>query len=187
MEAEGLLKDLLDPDEKILLIKVRTRRNLLPYFIDKKGRRQKSKKRIIRYYEEMKKYRSDDDLKDYPIINALTNKHLIGHSINRDRYPLWFNDVDISHIFSYKKEFCVFNLNELTEICKNINPKKDRYEIGFYFDLYEQKLIGDDAPNGWLTKLTKNEYIEVIEFIMKTYPDVKVSFLFSKQEKLDVV
>jgi hypothetical protein len=180
-----ILKDILDDDEKILLIKELSRRNLTPFYIDKKGKKQKSKKRIIKYYEVMKMYRSDEILKDYPIINVLTNKHIIRHDINRGKYPLWFK-VNISHIFEYRKEFCVFNLNELNEICKNINPKKEKYELGLYFNLYEHNLVGDDAPKVWFNNLTKIEYKEVLEFLSKIAPNVKISFLFSKQKNLEI-
>ncbi len=179
-----LLRDILDNNEKIFWIKELSRRTILPFYYDKKGKKRKANKRIQKYYEAMKVPRSDKILEDYPIILTLTNKHIIRHEVNRYDYPLWYGKYDISHIYEYRKEFCFYNLSELTNICKNINPKKKRYELGLYFDLNE-RIYGDDAPNVWLDNLSKKDYIEILKFLLRIVPHVKIDYLFKKQKKYE--
>ncbi|MFX1338302.1 MAG: hypothetical protein ACFFDK_06815 [Promethearchaeota archaeon] len=179
-----LLRDILDNDEKIFWMKELSRRTILPFYYDKKGKKRRTNKRIQNYYEVMKVYRSDKVLEDYPIILTLTNKHIIRHEVNDYDYPLWYGECDISHIYEYRNEFCFYNLNELTDICKNINPKRNKYELGLYFDLNE-KYMGDDAPNVWLDNLSKKDYKEILEFLLRIVPHVKIDYLFKKQEKYE--
>ncbi|MFX0072496.1 MAG: hypothetical protein ACFFAO_15535 [Candidatus Hermodarchaeota archaeon] len=133
----------------------------------------------------MKLYRSNKVLEDYPIILTLTNKHIIRHELNRYNYQeLWYGECNVSHICGYRKEFLFYNLNELTEICKHIKPKNHDYGLGLYFDLNE-KYYGDDAPNVWLERLSKKDYIEILEFLLRIVPHVKTTYLFKKQEKFE--
>ena len=141
-------------------------------------------KRDVRVYETLCNYHSNDVLRNYPSLEVITNKHFIHFQLYDETYPLWYGN-DISHVYEFRNEFRFLKLERLTDICKNIKPKKNRYELGLYFDLYEYNLVGDDAPNHWLNRLTENEYQIVLRLLAKVAPKAKLGYLFKGQEKLE--
>ena len=157
-----IVKDLLDEDEKILWM----REIQIIDFLHKKNKR---------LYKSIKDFYPDNNeiLRNYKLNEYITNKHLIIFEPNRYDYPDWCG-VDISHIFEYRREFCFYNLEKLTEITKYVKEKKQRYDIGLYFDLFEQKIVGDDAPNHWLDKLTLSEFEKLLELLPKVAPNAKI-------------
>ncbi len=139
----------------------------------------------IELHEIMRKYYPDEILSKVPFLEVITNKHFImTEPFSHEIYPLWLG-VDIAHEYEPRNEFIFYNLDKLTDICKYIKPKKDRYEIGLYFDLKEHNLIGDDAPHYWFEGLTNLQYKNILSALLKTTPDVPISFLFKNQEDFE--
>ena len=101
-------------------------------------------KHQLKLYELMRKYHSDDILRNYPKLEVITDKHVIRFEPNQYGYPFWL-DINISDIYQYREEFNFFNISKLTNICKYIKPRKNRYGIRLYFEI-NQKIVGDDAP-----------------------------------------
>ncbi len=158
-----VLKNLLDNDEIILWMKDIRTMNLL----------HKDYKREYKFIKSF--YPNDDEpLKNYSIIDYITNKHLIIFIPDKYNYPYIYKTVDISHIYEYRREFCFFNLDKLTEITIIVNPKKDRYQLGLYFELFKHNIIGDDAPNCWFNKLTIREFEELLEILKRVAPNAKI-------------
>jgi len=81
-------------------------------------------------------------------------------------YPLLFG-IDISHVYEFRNEFRFLNLEKLNDISEYIKPKKERYDLGIYFDLPEYKLLGDDVPNYWFQKLIEQEYREILRILLE--------------------
>ncbi|TXT58268.1 MAG: hypothetical protein BAJALOKI3v1_1370001, partial [Promethearchaeota archaeon] len=99
----------------------------------------------LKIYDFLRQYHLDDELRNYPMLQVITERYYVEFEQYRlMSYPEWFGR-DVSHIFEFKNEYCIYNLSQLTGICKNVNPKKDKYEIGLYFDL-DDETRGDDAP-----------------------------------------
>ncbi|MFX1391678.1 MAG: hypothetical protein ACFE9Z_16555 [Promethearchaeota archaeon] len=154
--------ELLDKDEKILWMReVRV--------IDLLQRKYK------RYYKLIKQYypNNDEILKNYRLNEYITNKHLIIFDPFRFDYPNWCGG-DISHIFEFRREFCFYHLEKLTDITKYVKEKKQLYDIGLYFDLFEHNIVGDDAPNHWLDKLTLSEFETLLDLLPKLAPKAKI-------------
>jgi hypothetical protein len=146
----------------------------------------KSKKKT-EIYEQLNDYHSDMVLRSYPKLDVITNKHLIRLEPDRwEEYPIIYGTKNISDIFEYRNEFCFFNLDKLTEICKNIKPSKDKFELGLYFDV-DEEIRGDDAPHHWLNELTRQEYLELLDILSRVTPNAEVSYLFKKQKDKDIV
>ena len=157
------LKKVLDEDEDILYMK----ELLTVDYTTKKQRRN---------YKWMKPFYPDDDfpLRAYTLYHVITNKHLVKLCPDRSRYPYWYKKVDISHIIEPREEFCFHKWDKLTEITKIMKPKKDRYNIGVYFDLIEHDLLGDDAPNCWFDDLDKEEFDDLLDILIKVAPQAKI-------------
>ncbi|MBD3211974.1 MAG: hypothetical protein GF311_05125 [Candidatus Lokiarchaeota archaeon] len=138
----------------------------------------------LKLYEFLRQYHSDDELRNYPMLQVITKRHYIDfEQYRRKSYPKWFGR-DVSHILEYKNEFCIYNLSQLTDICKNVNSKKDKYEIGLYFDL-DDEIRGDDGPHIWIENLSKEQYIKVLDVLNSVASHADTSYLFKKQKELD--
>jgi hypothetical protein len=141
-------------------------------------------KRATRLYETLSRYHSDEVLRNYPFLEVITNKHFIHFDTYNQNYPLWFNH-DISHVYEFRNEFRFFNIEKLTDICRNIKPKEEQYDLGLYFDLPEYKIFGDDAPNQWLKELTEREFRDILNLLSKLTPRAKITYLFESQKELE--
>lgn len=124
-------------------------------------------------YEALSEYHSDSVLHNYPKLEVITNKHLIRLEEDRwEEYPIIYGSKNISDIFEYRNEFCFLNLDKLTVFYKDSDPSKDRYRLGFYFDV-DEEIMGDDAPHHWLRDLTREEYFNVINIVSRIAPQAK--------------
>ena len=161
-----LVAVLLDEDEKILWMKEKRVVNLLS----------KKEKRLYKLIKQYYPDDSDEILMHYSWKDYITNKHLITLGPNRERFPDNWYGVDVSHIFKHRREFRFFNLDKLTEICTDVIEKKQRYNLGLYFE--PEGLYGDDAPNHWLEKLAVSEFEELLSLLKKVAPQAKIKNLF---------